>query len=72
MDGDLVNVDELREIAKKYDAVLYLDEAHSLGVYGKDGSGCSFGKKYEKEIVVGTFGKVLEALDLLCLLQKNV
>ena len=57
MDGDLVNVDELRVIAKKYNAVLYLDEAHSLGVYGKDGSGCSFGEKYEKEIVVGTFGK---------------
>ena len=37
--------------------VLYLDEAHSIGIYGKDGSGCAFGKKYEKEIVVGTFGK---------------
>ena len=73
MDGDLVNVDELEVIAKKYDAVLYLDEAHSLGVYGKDGSGCSFGKKYEKEIVVGTFWKKFwRALDLLCLLQKNV
>ena len=57
MDGDLANVKELRVIAKKYNAVLYLDEAHSIGIYGKDGSGCAFGKKYEKEIVVGTFGK---------------
>ena len=57
MDGDLANVKELRVIAKKYDAVLYLDEAHSIGIYGKDGSGCAFGKNYEKEIVVGTFGK---------------
>ena len=57
MDGDLANVKELRLIAKKYNAMLYLDEAHSLGVYGKNGSGCAFGKDYEKEIVVGTFGK---------------
>ena len=57
MDGDLANVKELRVIAKKYDADLYLDEAHSIGIYGKAGSGCAFGKKYEKEIVVGTFGK---------------
>ena len=57
MDGDFVNVEELREIAKKYNATLYLDEAHSIGVYGDNGSGCAFGKNYEKEIVVGTFGK---------------
>ena len=57
MDGDLANVEELRDIAKKYNAILYLDEAHSIGVYGKNGSGCAFGKNYEKEIVVGTFGK---------------
>ena len=57
MDGDLANVEDLRFLAKKYDAMLYLDEAHSIGVFGKDGSGCAFGKKYEKEVVVGTFGK---------------
>ena len=57
MDGDFVNVEELREIAKKYNATLYLDEAHSIGVYGDNGAGCAFGKNYEKEIVVGTFGK---------------
>ena len=57
MDGDLANIDDLRIIAKKYNAILYLDEAHSFGVFGKDGSGFAFGKKYEKEIVVGTFGK---------------
>ena len=57
MDGDLANVEGLREIANKYNAMLYLDEAHSLGVFGKGGSGCAFGKTYEKEIVVGTFGK---------------
>ena len=72
MDGDLANVEELRDIAKKYNAILYLDEAHSIGVYGKNGSGCAFGKNYEKEIVVGTFGKVLGALVLLYLHQRNI
>ena len=45
MDGDLVNVEELRVIAKKYNAILYLDEAHSFGVYGKNGSGCCIWQK---------------------------
>ena len=51
MDGDLANVEELREIAKKYNAILYLDEAHSIGVYGDNGSGCAFGKNYEKKLL---------------------
>ncbi len=57
MDGDLADVKNLRSIAKNYDAYLYLDEAHSLGVFGRKGFGIASGGKYEKEIVVGTFGK---------------
>ena len=35
MDGDIVDIKSLRFLAKKYDALLYLDEAHSLGIFGK-------------------------------------
>ena len=57
MDGDAIDIKKLRFIAKKFNAFLYLDEAHSLGIYGKKGAGVSSSDKYEKEIIVGTFGK---------------
>ena len=72
MDGDLANVEELRDIAKKYNAILYLDEAHSIGVYGKNGSGCAFGKNYEKEIVVGTFGKSFGSFGSFCIYIRGI
>ncbi|MBS91612.1 MAG: 8-amino-7-oxononanoate synthase [Rickettsiales bacterium] len=58
MDGDLIDVNGFRSVAKKYNALLYFDEAHSMGVFGKKGFGLtSDKKKYDNEIVVGTFGK---------------
>ena len=58
MDGDFVNINEIRMIAKKYNCILYLDEAHALGVYGKDGFGVATdNKKIENEVVIGTFSK---------------
>ena len=59
MDGDFVNINEIRMIAKKYNCILYLDEAHALGVYGKDGFGevATDNKKIENEVVIGTFSK---------------
>ena len=60
MDGDRVNIDNLRFLAEKYNCLLYFDEAHASGVFGKNGYGLtpkkSF-KNFENEIVVGTFSK---------------
>lgn len=41
MDGDLAPIEDLIYLKKKYDACLILDEAHALGVFGKEGSGLS-------------------------------
>ena len=39
MEGSIVNLAELVRIKKKYNAYLYLDEAHSIGALGKSGKG---------------------------------
>ena len=60
MDGDRANIHNLRNLAEKYNCLLYFDEAHASGVFGKNGYGLtpkkSF-KNFENEIVVGTFSK---------------
>ena len=60
MDGDFVDLLNLRFLANKYNAILYIDEAHSFGIYGKNGFGISSeGLKSEREIMVGTFSKAV-------------
>jgi len=39
MDGDLAPLDDLKSIADEYSSFLYIDEAHSTGIYGKTGAG---------------------------------
>ncbi len=60
MDGDIAPLDTLQDLAKKYDAWLFIDDAHGIGALGKDGKGCfeHFGvKPDENTIIVGTLGK---------------
>jgi len=60
MDGDFVDLEGIRFLSKKYNCILYLDDAHSFGVYGENGFGfATKGQKLEKEIVVGTFSKAV-------------
>jgi len=56
MDGDRSDVDGLSELASKYNAFLYLDEAHAIGILGENGKGLSFGKD-NVDLRLGTFGK---------------
>ncbi len=60
MDGDIIDLEGMRFLANKYNSILYLDEAHAIGVFGKNGFGFSSDvKKNSNEIVVGTFSKAL-------------
>ena len=50
MDGDCCNIEALVELKLKYDAQLYIDEAHSFGIYGENGLGLVHAAKKTKEV----------------------
>ena len=55
MDGDIANIPELVKLAKKYDAYLYIDDAHGYGVLGKSGQGVL--EHYEKKYSIKKIAK---------------
>lgn len=55
MDGDMCDIDTLKELSEKYDSLLVIDEAHATGVIGENGMGVSSGKGVD--LVMGTFSK---------------
>ena len=55
MDGDRCDMDGLIASAKKSQAKLFVDEAHSTGLFGKSGMGLAAGKSID--LIMGTFGK---------------
>ena len=64
MEGTIVNLPALVEVAEKYGARVYVDDAHALGVLGKHGRGT--GEYWDMEdkidIVMGTFSKSFASL----------
>jgi 8-amino-7-oxononanoate synthase len=58
MDGDRSNLDQLVQLAQRYNAILYIDDAHALGVMGTNGMGlASHRSDIDIDIVIGTLGK---------------
>lgn len=64
MEGDLAPLPEIVRLKKKYNASIYVDEAHGLGVFGKNGRGvCDhFGVTDDVDIIMGTFSKSLASI----------
>lgn len=64
MEGDLANLPEIVKLKKNYNASIYVDEAHGLGVFGKEGRGvCDyFGVTDDVDIIMGTFSKSLASI----------
>lgn len=71
MDGDQNDIDKLIDLSKKYDALLYSDDAHALGVLGENGLGLNFGKK-GIDISLGTFGKAFGSFGAYALCTKDM
>jgi 8-amino-7-oxononanoate synthase len=59
MDGDIAPIQEMKELCKKYNAHLIVDEAHSTGFYGDKGQGYLVEKELHQDIFarIYTFGK---------------
>ncbi len=64
MGADLCNLPEICRLAKEYGARVMVDDAHALGVIGKNGRGTAshFGLEDEVDIYMGTFSKSLASL----------
>jgi 8-amino-7-oxononanoate synthase len=59
MEGDMADLPRIVELAKKYGARIYVDEAHAIGVMGRSGRGAveHYGVESDVDIVMGTFSK---------------
>jgi len=64
MEGDIANLPAIVELARKYNARVMVDDAHSVGVLGERGSGTPehFGLIDEVDLVMGTFSKSFASL----------
>lgn len=61
MDGDRADLKTLVKLKHKYKALLYIDEAHSAGIFGPEGQGLCYqaGLCGQVDILLGTMGKAL-------------
>lgn len=64
MEGDLANLPEIVRLKHKYNATIMVDEAHGVGVFGRQGRGvCDhFGLTEEVDLIMGTFSKSLASI----------
>lgn len=61
MDGDMAKLNEICDLADKYDALVMVDDSHATGYIGKSGRGTpeQFGVTERIDIITTTFGKAL-------------
>ncbi|MBI5073878.1 MAG: pyridoxal phosphate-dependent aminotransferase family protein [Nitrospirae bacterium] len=64
MEGDIVNLPKVVELAKAYGARLMVDDAHGVGVLGKTGRGTAehFGIEKDVDLIMGTYSKSLASI----------
>ncbi len=74
MDGDVADIEQLVAIKKEFDTMLYIDEAHGVGLYGPRGLG-----KVEEtqqlanvDLLVGTFGKAWASIGAFVCCSRTI
>ncbi|MEE4311861.1 MAG: aminotransferase class I/II-fold pyridoxal phosphate-dependent enzyme [candidate division KSB1 bacterium] len=74
MEGDIINLPEMVPIAKKHNARIMIDDAHSIGVLGKGGRGTGehFDLEDDIDLIMGTFSKSFASLGGFIAGEKRV
>src|SRR6056297_3187296 len=74
MEGDIVKLEKLAELSKKYYARVMVDDAHSLGVLGTRGNGTAshFNLERDVDMIMGTFSKSLGCVGGFIASEKEV
>lgn len=74
MSGDLANLPKIVELAKKYNAKIMVDDAHSVGMIGDCGRGIAsyYGLEDEVDIIMTTFSKSLASLGGCIAADENI
>ena len=74
MEGDLANLPEIVKLKHKYNATIMVDEAHGIGVFGRNGRGvCDhFGLTEEVDLIMGTFSKSLASIGGFIAADKTI
>lgn len=74
MEGDVANLPEIVRLAKQYNASVMVDEAHSIGVFGRGGRGTAdhFGLTQDIDLIMGTFSKSFASLGGFIATNKEI
>ena len=74
MEGDVANLPEIVRLAKQYNASVMVDEAHGIGVFGRNGRGtCDhFGVTDDVDLIMGTFSKSFASLGGFIACDKTI
>jgi len=74
MDGEIANLVDITKLAKAYDAILFVDDSHAVGVLGKRGAGVAnhLGVEKDVDVLMGSFTKAFGSIGGFITTNKTI